>query len=189
MTNFAQESAQAQALRQQFGEMVRPLDKRLMATFFATLQAIFVHRHNLCGLLLSELGGYLLSPAQAPAGTKRLTNLLRSRRWETTVIARFLWRQGAQTIAYLAQAGEQAFALWDKSVLEKAERLALEGVCPVHPGRAARLKRIKRGSTSRPVARPISSLGALVVSGGLRLIGYSGVGEIAVVDEPGQPRQ
>ena len=146
MTDFAQESAQAQGLREQLGELVRPLlreldrllDKRLVATFFATLQAMVVHRHSQCGLLLSELGGYLLNPAQAPAGTKRLRNLLRSRRWEATVIARFLWRQGEQTVANLEQAGGQALALWDESVLEKAESLALEGLCPVRSSRAAR---------------------------------------------------
>ncbi len=45
------------------------------------MQVIISFRHASQGLLLSELGGYLLSPAQAQAGTKRISNLLRSRRW------------------------------------------------------------------------------------------------------------
>jgi hypothetical protein len=44
-------------------------------------------------LLLSELGAYLLCPDQAPAGTKRLSNLLRSSRWCATLIADWLWQQ------------------------------------------------------------------------------------------------
>lgn len=98
MDNSGEERRQAQVVRQRLGEMVRPLlreldvclDKRLVATFFTALQAIVVHRHSRHGLLLSELGGYILSPSQAPAGTKRLSNLLRSRRWAARVIDGFL---------------------------------------------------------------------------------------------------
>jgi hypothetical protein len=57
------------------------LDARLVRTFLATLGAILTFRHSGYGLLLSELGGYITSPEQAPAGTKRLSNLLRSTRW------------------------------------------------------------------------------------------------------------
>ena len=61
MTDSAHSEKQAQGLRQQLGDMVRPLlreldvalDKRLVETFFRTLQAIVVHRHGRCGLLLS----------------------------------------------------------------------------------------------------------------------------------------
>ena len=143
--------------------MVRPLlreldellDKRLVATFFTTLQVLVVHRHNRCGLLLSELGGYILSPAQAPAGTKRLSNLLRSDRWQATLIDRFIWRRAEHTVAELNQAGQVALALWDESVLEKPESLALEGLCPVRSSRAARLKRIKPGFYHPPSGAPI----------------------------------
>ena len=54
----------------------KKLDKRLVRTFVRTLQAMVELRHNRYGLLLSELGGYILKPEQAPAGTKRLSNLL-----------------------------------------------------------------------------------------------------------------
>lgn len=51
------------------------LDRRLVSTFLATLIAIVQWRNRNHGLLLSELGAYLLSPEQAPAGTKRLSNM------------------------------------------------------------------------------------------------------------------
>ncbi len=54
------------------------LDACLVRTFLATLIAIVRWRNRAHGLLLSELGGYLYSPERAPAGTKRLSNLLRS---------------------------------------------------------------------------------------------------------------
>ena len=56
------------------------IDRRLVRTFFLALQAIVRFRHSRSGLLLSELGAHVLSPDQAPAGTKRLSNLLRSPR-------------------------------------------------------------------------------------------------------------
>ena len=58
----------------------RRMDKRLVRTFAQTIAIIIRFRHNRHGLLLSELGGYLLSPDRAPTGTKRISNLLRSKR-------------------------------------------------------------------------------------------------------------
>ena len=57
------------------------LDKRLVRTFVQAVMAIVSFRHGSHSLLLSELGGYILNPGQAPAGTNRLSNLLRSKRW------------------------------------------------------------------------------------------------------------
>jgi len=177
MKDSAEERREAQGLRQQLGEMVRPLlreldellDKRLVATCFATLQALVIHRHSRNGLLLSELGGYLVSPSQAPAGTKRLSNLLRSNRWQAAVIDRFLWGRAEQAVAVLSQAGERVLALWDESVLEKPESIALEGLCPVRSSRAARLKRVKPGFYTPPTGAPIFVPGmqwlSVVVSG------------------------
>ena len=67
------------------------LDVRLVRTFLATLVAIIEWRNRPHGLLLSELGAYLLTPAQAPAGTKRLSNLLRSAKWAADLLAQWLW--------------------------------------------------------------------------------------------------
>ena len=61
------------------------LDRRLVRTFFLALAAIVRLRHSRSGLLLSELGAHVLSPDQAPAGTKRLSNLLRSPKWSHTL--------------------------------------------------------------------------------------------------------
>ena len=51
------------------------LDKRLVRTFLSTIQVIITLRDRANGLLLSELGSYLAAPGQAPAGTKRRSQL------------------------------------------------------------------------------------------------------------------
>lgn len=71
------------------------LDLRLVHTFLATLHGLLQWRHRNHGLRLSELGGYLASPAPAPAGTQRLSNLLHSPNWQSSQIESYLW-QGAQ---------------------------------------------------------------------------------------------
>src|SRR5687768_12662599 len=78
-------------LRQQLTTFVEPLltdldaklDARLVRTFRQTLEVLLVFRHRQYGLLLAELGAFLLSPDRAPAGTKRLSNLLRSPKWQS----------------------------------------------------------------------------------------------------------
>ena len=81
------------------------LDKRLVRTFLHTVQAILQFRHRAHGLLLSELGAYLLSPAQAPAGTKRLSNLLHSPKWAASLIERFRLRASQQQIDHARRGG------------------------------------------------------------------------------------
>jgi hypothetical protein len=56
-----------------------PVDVRLVRTFLATIAVILQFRNRAQGFLLSELGAYLLSPQQAPAGTKRISNTARAR--------------------------------------------------------------------------------------------------------------
>jgi len=58
------------------------LDRWLVSTFAGLCQSIIRLRSRATGLYLSELGSYLLSPAKAPAGTKRISNLLRSSKWQ-----------------------------------------------------------------------------------------------------------
>ena len=72
-------------------ELDEQIDKRLVRTFLATLQAIVQFRDRAHGLLLSELRAHITSPECAPAGTKRLSNLLRSKKWSYQLIERFLW--------------------------------------------------------------------------------------------------
>src|ERR671932_1367790 len=74
----------------------RLLDKRLVRTFVQTIALILTFRDRANGLLLSELGGYLLSAAHAPAGTKRLSNLRHSAKWKASLITDSLWQRASQ---------------------------------------------------------------------------------------------
>ncbi len=131
------------------------IDRRLVETFLGLVMAIIMHRHRNQGLLLSELGGSLLNPKQAPAGTKRISNLLHSQSWSSHLIEEELWRQGDQRVIELQEHGEQVLAVWDESVLEKPESLRLENLCAVRSMKAARMKRIKPGFYNPPGGRPI----------------------------------
>lgn len=150
-------------LAEQLADFVAPLlleldtliDKRLVRTLLATLSVIVQFRNRANGLLLSELGAYLMPPDQAPAGTKRLSNLLRCAKWEYSIIERFLWTNARQRVATLQQEGEDTLALWDESVIEKSESIKIEGLCAVRSSKAARLKRIKPGYYNPPGGRPI----------------------------------
>ena len=147
-------------LSEQLSTFVAPLlleldtliDKRLVRTFLATLGVIIQFRNRAHGLLLSELGAYLMSAHQAPAGTKRLSNLLRCTKWHHSLIERFLWVQAQQKVAQLQQQGQDVLALWDESVVEKSESIAIEGLCAVRSSKAARLKRIKPGFFNPPTS-------------------------------------
>ena len=131
------------------------LDSRLVQTFASTLEAILVFRNRAMGLLLSELGAYILSPTKAPAGTKRLSNLFRSQKWTSKLIGRFLWDKADRRLKELEASRETALVLWDQSVLEKPESLKAEGLCAVRSSKAARLKRIKPGFYNPPGGRPV----------------------------------
>jgi hypothetical protein len=70
----------AQGLAEQLALFLFPLlvtldqlwDKRLVRTFLHTIQVILADRDRVGGLLLRELGGYLLSPDQAKARNQTL---------------------------------------------------------------------------------------------------------------------
>ena len=151
------------ALAQQLEAFLAPLlvyldgqlDKRLVRTLGQLVQVIIEFRHASHGLLLSELGGYLLAPAQAPAGTKRISNLLRSARWTYQSLEQFLWWRAEQRLQQVEAQGHDVLVVWDESVLEKPESLALEGLCAVRSSQAARLKHIKPGYYNPPGGRPV----------------------------------
>ncbi len=130
------------------------IDRRLVRTLVRLVHTIIIFRHQTHGLLLSELGAYLLSPDKAPAGTKRISNLLRSRKWGFNVIEQFLWQRGEAAVRAIEARDKTPLCLWDESVLEKSESLAIEGLCAVKSSKAARLKRIKPGFFNPP-GRPI----------------------------------
>lgn len=147
------------------------LDVRLVRTFLASLVAILQWRNRPHGLLLSELGAYLDTPARAAAGTKRLARLLGSPNWSARLIHQFLWQQARQAVADRIAAGEQPLLVWDTSVLEKPESLRADGLCAVRSSKARRLTRIRPGFYNPPSGRPICVaglhwLGLLVASHG-----------------------
>jgi hypothetical protein len=131
------------------------LDRRLVETFLGLVMVVIVHRHRNQGLLLSELGACLMGPQQAPAGAKRISNLLHSGKWSSQLIEDYLWQQGDQRVAELHGNGKQVLVIWDESILEKPESLHLENLCAVRSTKAARLKRIKPGFYNPPGGRPI----------------------------------
>jgi hypothetical protein len=161
-------------------ELDREVDKRLVRTFLATLQAIVRFRNRAQGLLLSELGAYILSPDHAPAGTKRLSNLLRSRKWTARIVETFLWCKADQALERLETSGEDAFVVWDESVLEKSESIAIEGLCAVRSSKARRLTRIKPGYFNPPGGRPVMVPGMHWVT--LLLLGLRGVPQVAAME-------
>jgi len=131
------------------------LDRRLVQTFLGIVMVILMHRHRNQGLLLSELGGYLMEPDQAPAGTKRISRLLHAQGWESEDIEKYLWEQADQRVTELHEQHQTVLVIWDESVIEKPESLHLEGLCPVKSSKAKRLKRIKPGYFNPPGGRPI----------------------------------
>lgn len=153
-------------------ELDRRVDKRLVRTLVQLVAVIIMFRQRAHGLLLSELGGYLLTAEQAPAGTKRISNLLRSEKWSYRLIEQFLWEQAEARVQALEREGQAVLALWDESVLEKPESIALEGLCAVRSRKAARLKRIRRGYYNPPGGRPICVPGMNWL--GLLIIGRQG---------------
>jgi hypothetical protein len=131
------------------------MDRRLVKTFLGLVMAIISHRHRNNGLLMSELGGYLLGAEACCAGTKRIGNLLHSEKWEAQQIEDFQWAQATQRVETMEAEGERALVIWDESVLEKPESLKAERLCAVRSSKATRLKRIKPGFFNPPGGRPV----------------------------------
>ncbi len=92
----------AQGLSAQLAHFLFPLlvelDKRLVRTFLQIVAVMLTFRDRVNGLLLSELGGYMLSPDHAPAGTKRLSNLLHSTKWRAALIRDYLWQRASEQL-------------------------------------------------------------------------------------------
>lgn len=135
-------------------ELDRQIDRRLVVTFVALSMALLMHRHRNEGGWMSQLGSYLVAE-NAEAGKKRIQKLLYSQKWHSQLLEEHLWRLGEQRVVRGEQAGETMLAIWDESVVEKAESLQLEGLGPVRSSKAVRLKRIKPGYFNPPGGRPI----------------------------------
>lgn len=114
----------AATLRTRLVQFLRPVgtrlaahvDIRLVQTAIDLVQAILIHRHRPLGLLLSELGGDVLGPAQAPAGTKRISNLIHAPGWSAADINAVLWQPAQARVRALQAAGDEVLIVWDGSV-------------------------------------------------------------------------
>jgi hypothetical protein len=159
----AEKQETARVLEEQLVKLLWPvlvslkqkLDRRLVQTCLGLVMAIIMHRHRNQGLLLSELGGYLLGAEHCRAGTKRISNLVHSERWNAEVIEDFVWQEATKRVEQLWEQGEHPLVIWDESVLEKPESLQAEGLCAVRSSKAVRLKRIKPGFFNPPGGRPV----------------------------------
>jgi len=178
----------ARSVREELRRFVAPLlrtldqhlDRRLVVTFLETLQALLVWRHRNLGMLLSELGSYLAPPGHAPAGTKRLSNLLRSPNWQAQLLADWFWQQGVERVATLTAAAQEALLIWDDSVLEKSESDHHPDLCAVRSSKTRRLTRIRKGFFQPPISRrPISVAGLPWV--GVLVTGLAGQPTVAAV--------
>ena len=127
------------------------LDRRLVSTFLGLVMAIIMHWHRNNGLLLSELGGYLLGAEQCRAGTKRISNLIHTEKWNAGVIEDFLWKHGTERVEELWEQAERPLVIWDESVLEKPESLQAEGLCAAQAHQAWFFQ--STGGTTRLCAR------------------------------------
>jgi hypothetical protein len=135
------------------------LDHRLVKTFVETMRALIEMRNQSPGLTISELGSYIMSGAQAPAGEKRLHNLLTSEKWSEEIIKVFLWNEAKKRYEMLQKEGEQVLVIWDGSVVEKPESQKAEDLCAVKSSKAARRKKSRKGSFNQPGGKPIVVLG------------------------------
>lgn len=136
-------------------QLSQQLDRRLVQTFFDLLFVIVILRHRNQGLLLTELGGQLMGMERAPAGAKRISNLLHAKNWEAQLLDRWMWGQGDQKIEERLDPRDDIYAIWDESEIEKPESLKPERLCAVRSVKARRLKRIKKGYYNPPGGRPI----------------------------------
>lgn len=121
------------------------IDKRLTYTVFDTFMGMLNFRDKINGLVLSELGAYVNGPKHAPAGTKRISNLLRNKSWSHEDIGADLSKKAKERLSKKGEEGKQWLMHWDDSVIEKAESWKSEGLCPVFSSKASRLTRIKPG--------------------------------------------
>lgn len=99
------------------------VDRRLVKTFLDLVLVILMHRNRNTGLLLSELGDHLLGGERGPAGVKRIASLIHSLKWDSSLILNYLWKVGDEKVKELVGQKEEAYAIWDESVLEKSESL------------------------------------------------------------------
>lgn len=129
------------------------IDRRLVGTFFNLFVIILMFRERRMGLLLSELGGYLCGHDKAPAGTKRISNLLRSPKWSSSLIDDHFFERSVERITKLLADKKRPLLLWDDSRVEKHESWVSEGLCSVLSSKAKRLTQLRPGYFTPPKQR------------------------------------
>lgn len=157
----AQKSTSSHFLLSKTSQYLQPLqfkldnliDSRLVDTFFNVFIVILMFRNSKMGLLLSELGGYICGHAHAPAGTKRISNLLRCKKWNSSQVDDFLFEKAKKRILQLEKENKRPLLLWDDSKLEKPESWFLEGLCSVQSSKGKRLTKVKKGFYTPPKNR------------------------------------
>src|SRR5215469_18704453 len=162
----------------------RLLDKRLVRTFVQCCVAILRFRNSKQGLLLSELGSYLDGydgvSVSAPAGTKRVGNLIRSLKWSVFHMDQYLLEAADKEVKTLKEQGKRILCIWDGSVIEKPESSKLEGLCPVVSSKAKRLHRSRKGRVFNfPPRKPITVTGMHWT--GALLTGMEGMIKVALM--------
>lgn len=131
----------------------KEMDNRYVRTFFDLFIAILMFRNRSMNLLLTELGGWIAGFAHAPAGTKRISRLLRCKDWSHEKVMDFFFNRGKQRIEKLSKNDKTPLLLWDDSRIEKPESWFLGGLCSVMSSKSKRLTRIKTGYYNPPVKR------------------------------------
>ena len=126
-------------------QLQQQADKRISYTFFDTFIGILSNRNKPNSLLLSELGGHVNGPRHAPAGTKRISNLLSCKDWDHRLIEDELLKKSARRLSKKGEEGKRWLMHWDDSVIEKPESWKIEGLCSVRSSKGRRLTRIKPG--------------------------------------------
>lgn len=129
------------------------IDKRLVNTFLELFGIILIFRNRAMGLLLTELGGFLTGFDHAPAGTKRISNLLRSKKWSSDLIDNQLFARAKERVTQICEQGKRPLMLWDDSRIEKHESWVAEGLCSVFSSKSQRLTRIRPGFFNPPSGR------------------------------------
>ena len=140
-------------LRSLLAELEDCLDHRFVKTFFDLFACILINRNQKMTLLLSELGGYIAGFDKAPAGTKRISNLLRCEKWTHHLIDKWLFDRVLNYCTTLQQSEKRPLFIWDDSVTEKHESRVLEGLCSVFSSKGQRLTKIRRGFYQPPKGR------------------------------------
>jgi hypothetical protein len=156
------------------------VDRRLVTTCLELLAAIICHVHPKQGLHVSRLGAYIKSGEEAPAGAKKIENLLHSEKWGDDLIKDFLWEKAKEEMRKIKGRGKQVLCIHDGSRLEKPESEQTDGFCSVLSSKAKRLRKNRKGIWNPPGGKPITVLG--LEWNAVMVTGMDGVPQVATME-------